>query len=262
MKSVESFCHKTVVEISKLSNIQLSAFDQEYINAPRWAAIQACIEQDFPDRRFSFVDVGGGNGLFADRVLRTYPEVTGTVLDSSELLLSKNAPSARKKVICANLNELSKYCAKVDIIFCHWVLHHLVRTGSYATTRRNIALALTLMRQMLTPHGRISIFENNYNGYIDALPGRLVFFLSSSRILVPILKQLSVNTAGVGVCFLSRREWNQVFAGTGLQALHYYEGTPWQWPLYRKMALLIRSVEEAHYWLAPSQGLYRQDLCA
>jgi O-methyltransferase len=251
---------RPLVEISQLSDIQLSAFDQEYVNAPRWAAIQACIEQDFPGRRFSFVDVGGGNGLFADRVLGTYPEVTGTVLDSSELLLSKNAPSIRKKVICANLNELSKYCPKVDIIFCHWVLHHLVRTGSYGTTRGNIALAVALMRQMLTAHGRISVFENNYNGYIDALPGRLVFMLSSSHILVPILKQLSVNTAGVGVCFLSRREWTRVFKENGLQVLDYYASPDWHLPMYHKMALLIRSVEDAHYWLAPSQNPSRQDL--
>ncbi|NJO57968.1 MAG: class I SAM-dependent methyltransferase [Richelia sp. RM2_1_2] len=82
--------------MKQLEDSQLETFDTEYVNDKRWQIIKEQIERDFPEGDFTFLDVGGGNGLFADRLLSNYPKSRGTVLDNSELLLSKNKSNSRK----------------------------------------------------------------------------------------------------------------------------------------------------------------------
>ncbi|MDH5325919.1 MAG: methyltransferase [Gammaproteobacteria bacterium] len=77
------------MHVRKLNDSQLEEFNVEYVNEQRWGYIKACLDRDFGDGKFNFVDIGGGNGLFADKILHEYPNCTGTVLDYSELLLSE-----------------------------------------------------------------------------------------------------------------------------------------------------------------------------
>jgi len=189
----------------QLSDEQLSQFDTEYVTDEMWKPIEREIARDFPSGGFSFLDLGGGNGIFADRILRAYPNSTGTVLDSSELLLSRNSRSPRKEVVLGDAMRIEAL-GQYDIIFCNWLLHHLV-ASSYRRTRQNIDAALHACANHLTPNGRFSLYDNDYSGYIDNAPSRLIFLLTSSKVLARVVKSMGANTAGVGVCFLSDREW-------------------------------------------------------
>ena len=66
--------------MKQLADDQLAAFDTEYVTEPLWDILKRRIDRAFPDGRFSFIDIGGGNGVFADRLLAAYPDATGTVL--------------------------------------------------------------------------------------------------------------------------------------------------------------------------------------
>lgn len=238
--------------MDRLSNDQLASFDVEQVDDKLWRVVAALIERDFPDGQFRFIDMGGGNGLFADRVLAAYPRCTGTVLDASDFMLGKNTYSPRKSLICADATEVAT-CGKADLVFCNWFLHHLVTTGDYQRTRRNQVDALREIKGALTARGRVSIFEPTYNGFVDNLPSRVIFAVTSSRTLRPFAKAMRANTAGVGVCFLSMREWSRTFAEAGLTVVNEWTQRGNRPRLLRRLqfaALAVRERKRAHFWLS------------
>src|SRR5689334_6317063 len=96
------------MESRLLSDDQLAAFDWEHVSASQWRHFTACVDRDFPTGEFSVLDVGGGNGLFADRILTNFPRARVTVLDTSEMLLSRNRPLPNKEIKCGSALSLDK----------------------------------------------------------------------------------------------------------------------------------------------------------
>lgn len=207
-----------------LQQHQIAKYDTEQVNDQRWEIVKTRIDRDFPDGTFSFLDVGGGNGRFADRVLSAYPESRGIVIDNARALIDGNTPHPRKELHCASVESVGDVLdqRRVDIVFVNWVLHHLV-ARSYRETTRYIDSLLTELRQHMSPRGRLSVFENMYDGLlIDNLPGRLVYRLTSSRGLAGLCRRLGANTAGVG-CAFGR-------SGSGSAALASRDTASWHTP--------------------------------
>jgi hypothetical protein len=239
--------------MEKLKDDQLEAFDTEYVHDQRWAPIARCIDRDFADRPFTFLDIGGGNGIFADRVLAHYPNARGVVLDNAQMLLDRNKPQERKRVVLGSAEDLATCCPgeHFDLIFFNWVLHHLVDGSSFSNTRRYVDQALHGAKGLLASGGRISIFENMYNGLVlDGLPGWLVYQLTSAKAIAGLVRRGGANTAGAGVCFRSRRQWEEVFNGCGLQILDYTDDKKWKIPLAYHVFLHIGNLRCGHLWLA------------
>lgn len=240
------------MQVKKLDQSQLAAFDMEYVGDNKWAGIRACIDRDFAHRPFSFLDIGGGNGLFADRVLEAYPNSTGIVLDNAETLLHRNRDwGDRKRIVCGGAEEIEKLFVseRFDIIFMNWLLHHLV-SDSYSATTDNVRRILQASEMILHEQGRISICENMYYGLVlDNLPGHLIYHLTSSRFLRPLTRRLGANTAGVGVCFRSRKAWSNLIRRAGMEVVEYTEWGPWTIPLAHKLLLHVGQIHGAHFWV-------------
>ena len=246
--------------MKKLEDAQVEAFDTEYVDDARWKCIMSGINQSFPDGRFTFLDVGGGNGKFADRVLKEYPNSKGTVLDSSEVLISRNLEDARKTLIIDSVENIESIDTRYDIIFLHWLLHHVV-SDSYKETRRNQIWTLKVAKSHLNRNGKISVFENLYDGSLsDKLPGWLIYQLTSCRALSGITSRLGANTAGVGVCFLSKKEWFSAIHDAGLDVLNYAEPDNWAWslPQIQRICLHIQRRYVGHFWLGELQLMPKQ----
>jgi hypothetical protein len=140
------------------------------------------------------LDVGGGNGRFADRVLSAYPESRGIVIDNARALIDGNTPH---------------------------------------------------------PRGRLSVFENMYDGLlIDNLPGRLVYRLTSSRGLAGLCRRLGANTAGVGVCFRSKRQWERRLGESGYRVMAYSDAPGWSTSLPYRIVFHMGRVRFGHFWVA------------
>lgn len=240
------------MKIRKLNNTQLAHFDTEYVKGKLWVTVKKCIDQDFFNRPFSFLDIGGGNGIFTNKVLENYPNARATILDNSEFLLSKNEKkSDRKKIIYESVENIGKlfFGRKYDIIFMHWILHHLV-ADSYSNTLKNVKSILELSSKILNDKGRISIFENMYNGLVfDNLPGHIIYHLTSFKKLSKIIKRLGANTGGVGVCFRSKKAWTNLFENAGMIVIQYSHSDKWRVPFYKSLFLHIDNIRVGHFWL-------------
>jgi ubiquinone/menaquinone biosynthesis C-methylase UbiE len=243
--------------VKQLDDHQLQSFDVEYVDDQRWQPLRHWIDRDFQDGNFRFLDVGGGNGELADRILAAYPRSSGVVLDNSKLLLAANKPHPRKTTLLESAENLHRIEGKFDIVFFNWVLHHLVER-KYGTTRANIHAALNACSSLLTSDGRVSVYENTYQGMvIDSAPGRIIYAVTSSRLLRAVARRGGANTAGIGVCFLSKRQWKTAFEQAGLHLLGDTEPDNYVWPLRLswKICLHIRHIRICHFWLSHVNNL-------
>jgi SAM-dependent methyltransferase len=238
-----------------LDDAQVEVFDKEYLYDKRWQVVKACLDRDFPKGDFSLLDVGGGNGVFCDKILAEYPLARVTVLDNSDLLLARNKPSARKRLIRASATELGGVVGEYDVITCYWLLHHLV-SGNYRDSRENIRFTLSQCRRLLSTRGRLSVWENLYDGlWADGVPGRLIYFLTSLRWgpLARLVKAGGANTAGVGVCFQSAAQWAMHFRDAGLAGDLVRDSLfpSSRKPSLTRLALHAKPIGPGHFWLRP-----------
>lgn len=242
--------------IRKLSDDQVSVHDVEYLEEIQLEYLFNLIKNDFPGGEFKFLDIGGGNGKFTDMLLEKFPKSTGTIIDNSEVLLNKNTTNERKRKILSSVKDLSQifFEEKFDLININWVLHHLVG-NSYKNTLNNINLTNQMVASLIAENGRISIFENNYNGqFYDDLPGYMIYRLSSSKMLAKIFSHIKYATdvASVGVSFHSKKKWGSIFK-EHYELIKYSE---WDKPgifiLVRDL-LHIKSIKTSHFWLQPKQ---------
>ena len=166
------------------------------------------------------------------------------------MLLSRNRPDSRKRTVLGSATELEKVPGRFDIVSVNWVFHHLVG-DTYAESRANVIASLRACARLGT---RISVWENMYDGHwIDGLPGWLIYRLTSLKSLAKLTRFAGANTAGVGVCFQSRRQWEKNFADAGLEIISAEKDVPFM--ASRRLlraALHLKPVGLAHFWLKAS----------
>ena len=237
--------------VEKLDDEQVESFDTNYLeHHSGWDVVKACIDKNFPDGEFSFLDVGGGNGVFADRILATYGKATGTVVDNSRYLLDRNGPNERKSLIECGVEDMKAGVGdnKYDIIFFNWILHHLV-TRSYSETRGFISSVISSTRDMLTEQGMISVLENCYDSVAtEGLPSRIIFHALSSKILASATKKMGANTSGVGVCYLSEALWRETFQKNGFTIESCVHTSPLSVSTLKKVMCTITGIDVVHFY--------------
>lgn len=240
------------MELKQLSDDQLSEFDTDDMFDERWEMITSSIDTDFPDGVFSFLDLGGGNGVFSDRLLAAYPKAECILLDNSELLIQRNTKNTRKTTILASIENMNEKLKghKFDIIFINWLLHHLV-ADSYSKTQYNSEFALVSSKDLLKENGRVAVFENISDGIIfDNLPSHLIFHLTSSKLLAPITSKLGANTAGIGLCYRSKQAWLDIFSKCGLYKLNALsEKNYWDTSMPKRVILHYKGLKACFFWL-------------
>jgi len=204
------------ISVKLLETSQTQTFDTEYIDDNLFKYVTKAIHQFLPEHKhLKMVDVGGGNGLYCDRLLRHFNDMDVTLVEPDAYLLNKNRPHPQKHLIADTFQSFTDQNEEFDVVEFNWVLHHFV-SGSYNE-------ALTLQReglekayQVLRPGGIVIIFENFYDGmFAHDLPGWLIHQLTAAPLLAPLMKRMGANTAGVGVCFHSQQAWQTMLQQSG-----------------------------------------------
>lgn len=237
--------------IKKLDDQQVLDFDTDYIQDNDWDNLCEYLWTLFPKGNFRFLDVGGGNGVFCDKLLAAFPHSTAVLLDNSEYLLSLNKQSNRKRIICESVENIDKIFPneQFDVVFLNLVLHHFV-SNSYKATLRNVTNTFLRLKPLLSSGGYVYVFEDFYNGLIfNGLTSYLIFTLTSSKMLAGLTRKLGANTGGVGVCFRSRKQWGKIIKKCGYEVVNEGESHVFKFPLYKRILLHMGKVNMGYLWL-------------
>lgn len=250
--------------LRNLSDRQVTAFDSsqwEQRRVERWMRIDEIKAVLSPylsgNPTARLLDLGGGTGRFSDLLLATYESCSAVVADASELLLSRNQPHQRKTLLPVEASRLADVFepGSFDVIFVHRLLHHLVG-DSYAESLASIQAVLCQCAILLKPHGRLSVIENIWNGrWADGLAGRLLYCVTSSRLLAPVTARLGANTAGTGVCYLSDRILRRMLARAGFGVHTQQTLGGFRLPWYVRHPMLLKDARSVHYWCEIAQRL-------
>jgi SAM-dependent methyltransferase len=229
-----------------LEESQVQSFDVEYVNEEMWFTLESVIHQtiSISGSKFSFLDIGGGNGKFTDRILSGFSESHGYLLDNSSYLLALNTLNQRKTIINSSVEEIENILGdkKFDIIFLNWVLHHFV-TGSYFSTMRTQVSILRKARNLLSDNGKIIVLENLPEGFLgETICSFIINRVTSSKILAPIVKKMGGNTAGVGVCFLGEKQWLKQFLRAELSNEMLFKTEKFEVNPIKKALLTIKDI--------------------
>ena len=238
-------------ELKQLNEDQLETFNTEYVTGKFWDAIVNQIDRHFADGKFTFLDIGGGNGVFTDRILDYYPLSEAVLLDNASNLIEINTTRPRKTIILDSVENLENYLNSydIDIVFINWVLHHLV-SDTYKKTRSNIENTLTVIKRNENVK-YIAVFENMYNGIlIDSLPSRLIFQITALKSIKFLARKMGANTAGTGVSFLSKKMWiklfSKIFGNTNINVIDFHF---WEVPVVRRIFLHIKNIYMSLFWI-------------
>jgi ubiquinone/menaquinone biosynthesis C-methylase UbiE len=237
-----------------LNETQYAAFDTEFHSPGELENKFLLLEELVKDKPFNVLDLGGGNGFFADQLLARFPKGFVTIVDISSLLLAKNRPSNRKELIHGSIESMSNILAgrTFDCITVNWVFHHLVG-NNYRACRQNCLDTLMQCKKILNPNGMLLVAENMFDGYLRSnLPSHLIYTITVIRWpwFVRLAKRF-FNTAGVGVCFASRRAWQHMFAQAGFDVVAFQRGLEWGGRSFRLAIhlLFLRSISNGHFFL-------------
>ena len=244
-----------------LSEEQNAAFDTEFHTPEELEAKFVLLEEFSKNKSFDILDLGGGNGWFVDQLLSRFPKSSATIVDVSALLLAKNKLSDRKELIHGAIEQISELLGgrTFDYITVNWVFHHLVG-NTYQGCWRNCIHVLLQCKMLLRPEGKLIVAENMFDGYLKSnLPSYIIYGITAIRWpwFVRLAKRF-FNTAGVGVCFHSRRTWQQMFSEAGFEVAAFQRGLVWWWlgRSFRGIAinlLFVKSVAHGHFYLKPKQ---------
>lgn len=218
------------MELVHLTDDQAAAFEVDNHPESAVSAKYREIAEVFPGGPRSILDVGGGAGTFADRLLAHYPGAIVTNLDYSERLLAANRPNARKRLVCASVSEARALLDRqtFDVITMNFFLHHLVGP-SYAACRENCLEVLRVCRELLAERGMLLIAEHDFAGPLGVnLPSRVIYEIT--RVKAPRFVRWVkpyFNTAGTGVCFRSRGSWLRLLRDAGFEPSVIYQ-MPWE----------------------------------
>ena len=182
---------------------------------------QVYLEQFKGNKDLKILDIGGASGMFALYLSDVFNDSNCEVyvLDSTKYEEWEDLDS-NVVFIEDTVENISKHFTKksFDIIFMNRVTHHFVY-NSWSKTQKQIVDLLKEVSSMLKSDGRLFICDHFYNGFIiDKAPSFFIYKLTSCKFpfIVKLCKVFKAESAGVGVCFLSKKNWDKLFKKTDL----------------------------------------------
>lgn len=178
-----------------------------------------CAAVEDPDRPLALVDLGGGDGRILDGCLEALPRARGTLVELAGEMVDANVPHPRKTTLQGDLLHLESLLPageQYDLILFNVVLHHCLGTTA-AASRALQQRVLGEASRRLTSTGRVVVVEQIHESPVfPGLASRVIYYLTRSRLLAPLVRHGGANTAGVGVLFASEKRLLRLYDDAGL----------------------------------------------
>jgi hypothetical protein len=119
---------------------------------------------------------------------------------------------------------------------------------------------LDIMKQIfciLNKDGFFCITDYFYNGFLyDKAPSKLIYSLTSCKIkpLTALFKKFDAKSAGIGVCFLSKKMWFNLFSQVGFIIKTLLEAPDYKVSWYKKLCLFIKNCKEDNILVLKKSG--------
>ena len=185
------------------------------------------------------LDIGSGGGIWGDLFLDNYPWAQLVCLDISLAMLRKNRSRSGKNLVLASATRLPFSSSCFDLISVDTLMHHLIDYRGYSATILGITQFLRSLKPLLKPEGKVIVREIYHESIVrDDMMSHLLFFASTLRLprfLASFPMALGISSQGVGVCFLTRRQWTSVIAQSGYRIVETKE-LDWNLPFSRRLA--------------------------
>jgi SAM-dependent methyltransferase len=144
--------------------------------------------------------------------------------------------------------ELSKLFAAetFDLVFANRVFHHFVRE-SWKKSYSGMLDIMKQIKQVLKKDGYLCITDLFYYGLIfDRIASKIIFASTTAKSapIAALAKIVGAKSAGVGVCFLSKKMWLNLFAKAGLTIRSMKESSAYPTKWFRKIGSFCRHVSE------------------
>jgi ubiquinone/menaquinone biosynthesis C-methylase UbiE len=199
------------------------------------------------------LDIGGASGYFSFALCNYFAEIECEiiVLDNTrystwsefgdKLKFVENTASNLRKIFSENT---------FDLIFANRVFHHFVK-DSWNNTITGIEDIMDQISAILKTDGYFCITDYFYDGMLfDTSASKIIYSLTSCKmpLLVRIFRKIEAKSAGVGVCFLSKKMWVNSLNKNGFLIDRIYEGHKLKRGLFReiiyKFILFIKNCQE------------------
>jgi SAM-dependent methyltransferase len=188
--------------------------------------------------RIKILDIGGASGYFSSALRGYFSEngceifvVDNTRYDTWEKFADKIT------FIEDSAENIGKIFSEntFDMVFANRVFHHIVQKN-YKDTVSGVTGIVGLISKILKDDGVFCFTEHLYNGLLfDAAASRVIYTLTSCKIplFVKIIKRIEAKSAGVGVCYLSKKMWTDIFDKCGFVVGSVSEGNKMSWTFLR-----------------------------
>lgn len=103
------------------------------------------------------------------------------------------------------------------------------------------------MKRVLKSDGKIAIIDNLNDGFLwDQASCRILYFLTTTKnpLVVKMCREMGSNSAGVGVCMLSRKMWHKLVSSAGMNIIVSVDSRPDKLGMLKRVCLLNKSYRE------------------
>jgi SAM-dependent methyltransferase len=196
-------------------------------------------------QNIKILDIGGASGYFAQALATRFSGNACSVFVVDTTRYDTWNDSGGVNFIEASADELAALFEEgtFDLIFANRVIHHLVK-ASWGKSLLSIEHVMRQMAQLLNSDGYLCITDHFYNGALfDSAASRIIFALTSCGFppVASLCRKLGAESAGVGVCFLSKRLWEYMFGMSKLQLEIFNAGWIVNHKRYKRFFLFIKS---------------------
>lgn len=130
-----------------------------------------------------------------------------------------------------------------DVVFAKYVFHHFVK-DSWAKSIKGMNSIMKQIHFVLKDGAYLCIIDQFYNGFpFDASASKMIYMFTSCKLpfLAKVFKKLGAQSAGTGVCFLSKRMWLRFLSNSGFVIETIEEPPPTRRKWYEHLGLLLKT---------------------
>ena len=242
-------------QIRKINDFQQQMYeDWEKVTANSLVNQYSILLETFKEKEvIKILDIGGASGYFASALVNFFSEKACEifVVDSTKYSTWEDFNS-RITFIEDSVENLDKYFSEnmFDLIFANRVFHHFV-DKTWKKSIKSINDSMAQISRVLKNEGCFCITDYFYDGYIfNSSTSKIIYGLTSCKnpLLVSVFRKIDSKSAGIGVCFLSRKMWLDLFSKNDLTIEQLHEGHQIKHALFRRMmykiGLLMKNGQE------------------